>query len=85
MTMLFTQIYICDNNNKNIYILIYEKSFKKWTQAMQFGGTSFKHSWINRNLRNFIELWTVTSVNYAWILNKKNKRTKLLNKINSRS
>ena len=52
---------------------------------MQFGETSFKHSWINRNLRNFIELLTVTSVKYAWILNKKNKRTKLLNEITSRS
>ena len=29
MTMFFTQIYIYDNNNKNIYMLIYNKSFKK--------------------------------------------------------
>ena len=29
MTMFFTQIYIYDNNNKNIYMLIYKKSFKK--------------------------------------------------------
>ena len=28
MTMFFTQIYIYDNNNKNIYILIYKKSLK---------------------------------------------------------
>ena len=27
--MFFTQIYIYDNNNKNIYMLIYKKSFKK--------------------------------------------------------
>ena len=29
MTVLFTQIYIYDNNNKNIYVLIYKKSLKK--------------------------------------------------------
>ena len=29
MTMFFTQIYIYDNNNKNIYMLIYKKSLKK--------------------------------------------------------
>ena len=27
--MFFTQIYIYDNNNKNIYMLIYKKSLKK--------------------------------------------------------
>ena len=27
--MFFTQIYIYDNNNKNIYMLIYKKKFKK--------------------------------------------------------
>ena len=26
MTMFFTQIYIYDNNNKNIYMLIYKKN-----------------------------------------------------------
>ena len=29
MTIFFTQIYIYDNNNENIYMLIYKKSFKK--------------------------------------------------------
>ena len=29
MTMFLTQIYIYDNNNKNIYMLIYKKSLKK--------------------------------------------------------
>ena len=29
MTMFFTQIYIYDNSNKNIYMLIYKNSFKK--------------------------------------------------------
>ena len=29
MAMFFTQIYIYDNNNKNIYMLIYKKSLKK--------------------------------------------------------
>ena len=29
MTMFFTQIYIYDNNSKNIYMLIYKKSLKK--------------------------------------------------------
>ena len=29
MTMFSTQIYIYDGNNKNIYMLIYKKSFKK--------------------------------------------------------
>ena len=30
MTMFFAQIYIYDNNNKNIYILIHEKNLKKY-------------------------------------------------------
>ena len=29
MTMFFTQIYIYENNNKNIYMLVYKKSLKK--------------------------------------------------------
>ena len=41
------------------------------TQAMQFAETSCF------NCNNW-------SVEYAWILNNKNKRTKMLNKINSR-
>ena len=28
MAVFFTQIYIYDNNNKNIYMLIYKKSLK---------------------------------------------------------
>ena len=49
-----------------IYIYIYKYVYivcdHEITQAMQFAEISFQHSCINRNLRNFIELLTVTSV-----------------------
>ena len=44
-----------------IYIYIYIVCNHEITQAMQFAETSFQHSWINKNLQNFIELLTVTS------------------------
>ena len=33
MVMFFTHIYIYDNNNKNIYMFIYKKKFKKMSTS----------------------------------------------------
>ena len=55
------------------------------TQALQFAEARFQYSCINRNLRNFIELFNCNVWPNAWILNKKNKRAKMLNKTNLRS
>ena len=54
----YIYIYIYIYIHKYVYIVCDHEI----TQAMQFAETSFQHSCIKRNLRNFIELLTVTSV-----------------------
>ena len=53
---VFTQIYIYDNNNKNIYELIYKKSFKKCLRLFNKTFSNYQANY-QKELYLLIEKW----------------------------